>query len=196
MRIGLYGGTFDPPHIGHLRMVIALVEAHQIDLVYFCVAATSPFKMGQSQTAAHHRLEMVRRAISPISNFRACDLELQRPAPSYTIDTLEQLQRNHPADQLFLMIGDDMMLDFPKWHRAEDLASRVPILVGRRSDKSRFPRGGSAQLRAALRRGSTNTPLVEVSGTEIRARMQQGLYCGHLLSAPVLDYIAEQGLYI
>jgi nicotinate-nucleotide adenylyltransferase len=195
MRVGLYGGTFDPVHLGHLRMVIELAERCQLDQVWWVVAAASPFKMGETQTSAQHRLEMARLAIGTIAQFRALDLELQRPAPSYTIDTVELLRKNHPEHDFALLLGDDMMAGFPKWHRAEELVEQVELLVGRRGGRQPFPRTGARAVRLALRRGYTPTAVMEVSATEIRDRLQRGLYCGHLLPAAVLDYIMKNKLY-
>jgi len=200
MRIGLYGGTFDPFHNGHLALAIGVAEMRALDQVWFVPAAVSPFKMGHQQTPAIHRLEMVRRAIAPLPFFRVLELELHRAAPSYTIDTVEALIQADGqlgvSHDYALILGDDMMADFPKWHRVDELVGLAEVLVGRRGGHHPVPQHGSAPVREALRAGATSTPIMEMSGTEIRERLQRGQCCIHLLTQPVLQYIEEHSLYI
>jgi nicotinate-nucleotide adenylyltransferase len=193
-KIGLYGGTFDPIHLGHLRLAMDILEMRGLDQVWFVLAATSPFKSGVISSAAHHRLEMVKRAIRPIPEFQVVDIELHRPGLSYTIDTVEALMAQQPNDYS-LILGDDSMADFPRWHRVEELVNLIPILVGRRGGHQPFPEQASPKVLVALHQGFTETHVMEVSGTEIRARLKENLYTGHLISAPVLEYIIDKGLY-
>ena len=185
-KIGFFGGTFDPIHFGHLNLAIELSEIHQLDEVLFCPAYCSPFKEGAApQASPEERLEMVRLAISDIPHFRFTDYEVERSEISYTINTLRALQSE---GDFHLLLADEEAAHFEKWREFQELLKIAPPLIGLRSSSHQLPK--------ALRPGLTPTKRFDISSTEIRSRLKQGLYCGHLVPAIVLKYIETQGQYI
>lgn len=199
--IGIYGGTFDPIHFGHLNLAIQLAEIHKLDEIWFCPVQINPHKAHQKSTPFKNRFEMLELALKDVPKCIITDIESKLPSPSYTIDTLNALQaeemgKSHPR-QFCLLMGDDAIPGFFKWHRPEEIVKRVKIFIGRRSplpvDLDSFT--GNDEISKALREGLTETRLVEISGTEIRERLRAGEYCGHLVPEKVLDYICKNRLY-
>lgn len=113
-RVGLFGGTFDPPHVAHLAVAEAALEQGGLDQILWMPAAESPFKQGQHTTPASHRLEMVRRAVTHHPHFAVSELEVARGGTSYTVDTLRALNREDPERELFLIMGGDSLASFPR----------------------------------------------------------------------------------
>lgn len=195
--IGLLGGTFNPIHFGHLNLAIELKEKAELSEVWLIPAPVSPFRVEESMASIENRLNMVELAVSDIPGFRVLDIELHRPVPSYTIDTVRELVKNHR--NCVLLLGEDVALGLPKWKEAEDLAKLLPFLIGARReielknklDSLRFPEA----IEEAIRQGIIETSLMEISSTQIRKRLENHLYCGHLIPAKVLDYIYENQLY-
>lgn len=199
-KIGIYGGSFDPVHIGHINLAIEIAEAHNLDEVWFCPAAINPLKQQRTAAGPAARLEMLHLATADIPNFKVIDIELQRPPPSYTIDTLRHLLAQPPtalpAFQLYLIFGADAIPHFHQWHQAEEIVKLVPLLIGQRShDSIDKAVKGSPEILQAMQKGLTPTRILDVSSTEIRKRLPKHLYCGHLLHAKVLDYISANHLY-
>jgi len=195
-KIGLFGGTFDPIHFGHLNLAVALSEAHHLDEVLFCPVSHSPFKETQPSVAPEHRMAMVLLTIQEIPLFGLCKLELERGGISYTVDTLRELreryrQKNEPV-QLYLLLSQEAGESFHRWKEAEELIQLATVLLGSRQGASSLP---PSSVRQALSQGFTPTPLMEISSTEVRERLSKGLYCGHLVPAIVLDYIKCHHLY-
>jgi nicotinate-nucleotide adenylyltransferase len=197
--IALYGGSFNPIHLGHINLAIEMMEKGPLDEVWLCPAQLNPHKTHEKPLAAYHRLEMLKLAIMGIPGLAICMAELQRPAPSYTIDTLEALMPHCPADmELYLMMGEDAASTFTLWHRAEEIARKVPLLVGCRSleqqpiDTTTKP---PKSIQRALAKGRVATRLFDISSTEVRRRLAFGQYCGHLISEKVLAYIYGHRLY-
>lgn len=199
-RIGLYGGTFNPIHCGHINLAVEMLEKHSLDKIYFSPAALSPFKKDCEPIASHHRLAMLKLAIEDISEFSIIENELQRPPPSFTIDTIEELlaaDNNKPADeqpQYFLILGEDALDGLHKWHRVEDIIAKVQLLIGARSCKE-YLKCENLELQKAIENGMTITRLFDISSSEIRQRIQQKRICNHLLPRKVLDYIYRNRLY-
>ena len=169
----LFGGSFDPPHFGHLNLAIEMLEREGFEEVIWVPAAQSPFK--GPATEAMHRLAMVRLATAPVAEFKVLDLEIRRVGKSYTVDTLEAL--GCTPERFVLLVADDVYATFDQWRRADRIKELVDILV-----VSRFGEG-------------IMLPKMEISGTRIRERLKRGLYCGHLVPANVLDYIFLHRLY-
>ncbi len=196
-KVGLYGGTFDPIHVGHLNLAVSIQEKAGLDEVWFCPALVSPHKEGLSQTAPEIRLEMVKKAVAPFSKFYVLEMELARKGPSYTSETLQLLKKEHKDVDFFLILGDESLPTFSKWHNVEEIVTLVPLLVGRRlkkpPDLSQY--GYSNQVLESVSRGLIETPLFEVSATAIRERIKLGLCCHHLLPEGVLKIIHENKLY-
>lgn len=199
-QIGFYGGSFDPPHLGHMNLAVQMMEIHRLDEIWFCPAAMNPHKEQGSFSEAKHRVEMLNIAIASEPRFRVIDVELLRQGPSYTIDTLNELidfqkKKNQPTD-FSVIIGDDTARSFYTWHQPEEIIKKAKVLVGKR-DKSSFNESflGSPAIHQAIVKGLTQMHVMEISSTEIRQRLANHQSCWHLLPAKVLDYILAHHLY-
>jgi nicotinate-nucleotide adenylyltransferase len=199
-KIGLLGGTFDPIHFGHLNLAFELMEKKELDQVWFIPAQINPFKVQSPPTSMDHRLAMVQEVIQEIPQFHLKDLEKERPPPSYTIDTLrtfiaEEAYSPTP-NQFYLLLGEDSIPSFFYWHLSEEIVKLVPLLIGSRSEIDQYELNKlSLPIREAIQKGLTPTRLMDISSTDIRKRLAQKLYCGHLVPASVLDYIQKNQLY-
>jgi nicotinate-nucleotide adenylyltransferase len=188
-KLGLFGGTFDPIHFGHLNLALELLEKEGLDEVLFCPARTSPFKKTHPPLASpEDRLAMVKLAIEGISAFRLSTLELARSGPSYTIDTLRALRA--PDVQLYLLLSSDALEDFHLWKEADEILELSRPLIGARTGFL-----SPQKIPEALQKGIISTRALDISSTEVRDRLKKRLYCGHLLPAKVLDYIQKHHLY-
>lgn len=202
----LFGGTFDPVHLGHLATAQAAVAALAAERCRFIPARVSPHKQHLSSAAPEHRLAMLRLATVGNPQLIVDDLELTRPVPppSYTIDTLETLQLAHPNDQLIWLLGADQLAKFATWHRIGDILALAEIAILARPGISLEQ--GLAQVAAKLGAPIANrlaksivpAPLVDISATEIRRQCaanssQQSLEL--LVPPPVAAYILTHGLY-
>jgi nicotinate-nucleotide adenylyltransferase len=199
-KIGLFGGTFDPIHFGHLNLAFELMEKKKLDQVWFIPAQINPLKTQSFPVSIEHRLKMVQLAIQDISAFHLKDLERERSPPSYTIDTLRSFiteeATNHAPYQFSLLMGEDSMLGFMQWHLPEEIVKLVPLLIGSRSGIWQYEMTNfSMPVREAIQEGLVTTRLMDISGTDIRRRFADGHYCGHLVPAPVLHYIQQHCLY-
>lgn len=198
-RIGLYGGTFDPIHFGHLNIAIQMKEFHHLDEIWFSLANRNPHKEEASESA-QHRLKMLEIALAEIPNFRIIDNELKRNGPSYTIDTLRELvssQEKHVIKTtFFLILGEDSALNFSKWREPREIVKLATPLVARRTvlEKSHESQSDPV-IEQALKKGITPIPVMEICATDIRKRVQEGLYIGHLVPSKVIDYIYQNHLY-
>lgn len=195
--IGFFGGTFNPIHFGHLHLALSLLEQANLTEVWFCPASMNPFRQDEPPIAAEHRLRMAELAVADIPAFKVIDTECRRSGPSYTVDTIRQLiAENRQGVTFRLILGDDALQDFADWREPEELVRLAPPLVGQRSCFSAMGDvRGSTEVVKALCLGWRPLPLLEISATEVRARLQKGLYCGHLIPAKVLDYIDKHRLY-
>lgn len=195
-KIGIFGGTFDPVHIGHVALVVALSEAHNLDSVFIIPANRSPHKEHTVPQEASHRLNMLKLAFSDLPYCQVLALELERPGPSYTIDTIAELKalgRVTPEDSLYLLLGQDQLAGFNSWKNSLELMQQTTPLVARRSDQ--HPVALGPMLQKWVEPGLTPTPYFEVSATEIRNRIKKKRYCGHILNNRVYEYIQKNNLY-
>jgi nicotinate-nucleotide adenylyltransferase len=197
-RIGIFGGSFDPVHEGHLAVARAAKEAFALDRVLWIVANRSPFKDGTTASGVD-RLEMVRRAIAGLAGMEASDLELRRPGPSYTIDTVRAVRAENLDAELYLILGSDTLESFVKWREVKGLMElAAPIVVPRRGTgrevltRCRETLGDAA---AKLESGWVDRPYVDVSSTEIRSRLTAGEALTGLVPKAVEAYVRERGLY-
>lgn len=187
IKVGILGGSFDPVHFGHLNLAIALKETCHLDEVFFVPTGISPFKMETPPVvSSEHRLSMLKLAIKPIKEFRVIDWEINQKGPSYTIDTVRRLSED-PSLQLHLLLGDDHLASFQLWKEGDELIRLAPPLIG-----TRLGEDSSHSIPQGKR---VNIPVFDISSTGIRARLSQKKYCGHLVPASVLDYIAQYSLY-
>lgn len=189
MHIGIFGGSFDPPHLAHLIVAEHVREAAGLDRVLWVPAYRSPHKADRPGTPPHHRLAMVRLAVAGNPAFAVSDEELRREGLSYTVDTVAGLQAAHPDDAFALILGGDSFRSFARWHRPEAIVARVPLLVYDRA-------GGPADPTPFDRHARfVEAPLLPFSSTDIRARLRAGRSARYLVPDAVLAYIEAHGLY-
>jgi nicotinate-nucleotide adenylyltransferase len=187
MRTGLFGGSFDPIHHGHLIAARSALEALELDEIRFVPAHEQPFKVGQHAAPAMHRSRMVDLAIAGEPGFRLERVELERHGPSFTVDTLRALTAAEPDTEWVLLLGDDAARDLPKWREPDAIRSLARIAV--------FARPGSTpvQLDGIWRR--ITVPLLAISATEVRRRVREGLSIRYWVPDAVAAYISANGLY-
>ncbi len=192
MRIGLYGGTFDPVHLGHLRAAETAREAMSLDLVAFLPAAVPPHR-GAPLSPAADRLEMARLATASHPRFDAWDAELRRPGPSYTVETVSTLLCERPSDTFVLVVGADTWPEIVTWREPQKLLSLVEVAVvdrpGYPPEEPVAPFPGARGVRRA------EGPSLPVSATEVRERARRGRSVRYLVPDAVAEYIVARRLY-
>lgn len=181
---GLFGGTFDPPHIGHLVAAREALERLGLDRVAFVPAAQPPHKPGRGVTAAAHRLAMLQAALTDEPRFEIEEMELQRPGPSYTVDTLRTMRGVRPEDQLVLLLGADQYAELQTWREPEAVATLARLVVVARAGEAPAP--GVERL---------EMPRLDVSSTLVRERVGRGLSVRWLVPPAVEQYIEIHRLY-
>jgi nicotinate-nucleotide adenylyltransferase len=198
---GIFGGTFDPPHIGHLITAQEVADQLGLDTLFFVPAADPPHKSRPDLTAGAHRLAMIRLAIAGDERFATTDVELRRAGPSYTVDTLRELRSawGDPT-RVTLVIGWDMLLYLPMWHNVSDLIALCDQIAAAARPGFDTTHEALAQVYAvlpALREKLIvcQTPLINVSSTDIRGRVRASRHVRYLVPEGVRQYIAEQRLY-
>jgi nicotinate-nucleotide adenylyltransferase len=191
MDIGLFGGSFNPPHVAHLIVAEVARDQFGLDEVWWIPNATPPHKSQDELASVDHRVEMTRRAVADNPAFRLCNIEVERAGTSYTIETVRALQDKHPDTNFGLLIGSDSLDHFGEWHRPEEIAERVPLVV--------YKRPGVIEVvpepRFANHVRFVAAPVMEVSGTEIRSRRRAGRSIRYLVPEAVRTYIDKRGLY-
>lgn len=196
-QIGLFGGTFDPPHLGHL--ILASEAAHQFKLarILWMLAPDPPHKLEQPITPLIHRLEMLKRMTADNPLFEISYLEINRPGPHYTIDTIRLLAEQEPGTDLTLLMGGDSFRDLPKWRDAAAIISTVQrIGVMRRPNDLIDMRALESQFTGVTEKaGFINALLQELSSSEIRRRIIEGEEYRYYLFPAVYEYIEKNGLY-
>jgi nicotinate-nucleotide adenylyltransferase len=197
-RIGILGGTFDPPHVGHLWLATLAADAIGLDRVLFMPAAQPPHKGGQVVTRASDRVLMTRLAIAGNDAFELTLIETERPGPSYTIDSVDELRRTYGTDaDLYLVMAADSLNAIDTWREPDALLERIEWVVGPRPgeatpDRSALEnRFGELASRIHLLEG----PSLDVSSTDIRRRVAAGHAIRYLVPRGVEELIAERGLY-
>ena len=191
MKIGLYFGTFNPIHVGHLTIANYMVEYSDLDQVWFVVTPHSPFKKKSSLLDNHHRFQMVDRAIEDYSKLRASDIEFNLPQPNYTIDTLTYLEEKYPDYEFALIMGEDNLKSFHKWKNYELILERHHIYVYPRisdgTSENQFLNHPKIHKVAA--------PIVEISSTFIRKAIKKNKNIKPMLPVNVWKYIDEMNFY-
>jgi nicotinate-nucleotide adenylyltransferase len=191
-RVGIFGGTFDPPHWGHLLLAESAREELRLDRVLFVPARVPPHKTGDGMTPANVRLRLLRAALRG-TGFEISQVELGRPGPSYTVDTLEALRRSLPGAALFLLVGADSLADLPTWRAPERIARLATVAVARR------PGSPDATRRAGKAFGARIVPLgnppVDLASNELRARVARGRSIRFRVPPAVERLVHTLGLY-
>lgn len=197
-RIGILGGTFDPPHIGHLWLATLAADAMTLDRVLFMPAAQPPHKAGQQVSRATDRLLMTRLAIAGNPLFELCPIEMERPGPSYTIDSVDELERLYPGDTtLYLVMAADSLAQIDTWREPDRLLERIEWIVGPRPGdvlpdrEALVARFDDRASRIHLLEG----PSLDVSSTALRQRVADGHPIRYLVPRGVEELITERGLY-
>lgn len=198
MKIGLFGGSFNPIHNGHLGLAGAAARQFGLEQVLFVPCRVPPHKPSPHLAPAIHRLEMCRIATEGVPGFLVSDIEQQMPEPSYTLDTLTQLRRRHSGDEWFLIIGADMLLTFQKWHRWQEYSGLATLLAAARQPGQRQALEYKARELAAfgLKAQVFDLEVIELSSTRIRSRIAHGESTEGLLPAGVREYIDAHSLYL
>jgi len=189
-RIGLYGGSFDPIHIGHLLVGQAAIEELQLTQLIYIPAAQSPFKPESSPAPGAHRLAMCRLALAGRTDTAVDDLEIQRGGMSFTIDTVRAYVERFPQAKLFYLIGADNVVSLPKWRNATELAALIEFAVIPRPGQSQVP--FPAPFVGQYLRGFP----IEISSSEIRTRIKAGLSLTPLVPPAVDEFIRNNRLYL
>ena len=191
MRIGIYGGSFNPIHKGHTQLAASIVAQGLVDELWLMVSPLNPLKSGEVSDIAEyeHRLRMAELATQRIDGVKVSDFERSLPLPSYTISTLGELQKAFPEHEFALVIGADNWEQFPRWYHADEIIERYQILIYRRPgcefDETSLP----ASVKVV------DTPLFDVSSTEIRTSIAEGKPLTKWVDRKVLTYIKRHHLY-
>jgi nicotinate-nucleotide adenylyltransferase len=185
--IGLFGGSFDPVHHGHLIVARVAAEALELDELRFVPAREQPFKRGLHGAAPADRAVMLELAVAGSPGLSVERIELERPGPSYTVDTLESLREREPGSAFTLLLGADAAAELDAWHRAEDLPGLARIVV--------FARPGTPIPCSPLISGTIEVPAIDISATEIRRRARAGAPIRYWVPDAVAEYMARHRLY-
>ena len=198
MRIGVFGGTFDPVHLAHLILAEQCREQAALDQILFIPAARPPHKQDQDIASFDRRVEMLALALAGNPAFRVDELEKNRAGPSYTVDTLTELKSRQPEAQLFLIVGSDTLHELATWRQPERILELAKLLVVTRPG---FPMLDCEPLRQALNLSRPIevqpilSPLIDIASREIRRRVATGQSIRYLVPRSVEMYIKEKGLY-
>ena len=197
-RIGIFGGSFNPIHLGHTALATYICEQGSVDEVWIMVSPQNPLKQDLTLLDENERLAMARLATAPYPMLKACDFEFTLPRPSYTYHTLQALRTAYPDHEFSLIIGEDNWQCFDRWFRGEDIARETPIIVyPRESGSGRLTIDDNAQSSTSNFQLSIleNPPLLPYSSTEIRERIATGQDVSNMLHPNVAQYIKEKQHY-
>ena len=187
MATGVLGGSFDPVHHGHLIAADRAAEALGLDTVLFVPCAHQPLKAEPPVASAEQRLTMLRLALGDYARFVVEPCELERPAPSYTVDTLRAIRARWPDERLVLILGADAAATLPRWRAADEVARLAEVAV--------LERPGAPEVSSALVKHLVATPAIEISASDIRARCLTGKSIRYLVPESVALYIERHGVY-
>lgn len=190
LKVGLYFGSYNPIHIGHLAIANYMVEFTDIDQLWFVVSPQNPFKIKENLLADYHRLELVNRAIENDDRFRASNIEFNLPKPSYTIDTLTYIQERHPETSFSILMGSDNLESFHKWKNSEFIIENYGIIV--------YPRPGFDLSTVPNHKNITvvkDAPLMEISSSFIRNAIKEGKDIRHFMPQKAWEYLDEMNFY-
>ncbi|MHB1194684.1 MAG: nicotinate-nucleotide adenylyltransferase [Longimicrobiales bacterium] len=193
LRIGVFGGTFDPPHLGHVAVARDVADALALDRVLWVPARVSPHKLTRPVSPPGVRLEMVRAATSADRRFEVSDVELERAGPSYTVDTLRSLRARWPASELFLILGADQLRVFASWRGPGEILSLATLALMDREGEATAAL--APDLPGMERAVHVPVTRVDVSATRIRAAVAAGEDVSGMVPAGVLAVIGREGLY-
>lgn len=194
MRIGILGGTFDPPHIGHLVIADQARAQLGLDRIWFTPVGQPPHKSNTSP--AEHRVAMTRLAIEENDAFEVCLVDVERPPPHYTVHLFEELRRRHPTDEFWFIVGADALIDMPRWQQPRRILELAQVAVAHRP---RY-RPNLEEIEAALPGIAhslvwVDTPLTDLASNDLQRRARMGLPLRYVVTREVADYIHANNLY-
>lgn len=197
LRVGFFGGSFDPIHFGHLNLMVEIKEKCHLDHVLVCPAHLSPLKQEKPPAARkEERLEMANLAVEDIPWASVSEVEIERSAPSYTVETIELLSKKKSFDTLYLILYEDTAYTMSHWKQPEKILEMAKPLVGTHRGLDLDHLGGiSSAVKSKLKEGAVRISFIDIRSTRIRNRLKNALFCGHLTPSKVLDYIDKNGLY-
>ena len=197
-RIGLFGGSFNPIHLGHTALAAYICEQGMVDEMWLMVSPQNPLKQDLTLLDENERLHMARLAVAPYPMLKACDFEFTLPRPSYTYHTLQALREAYPDCTFSLIIGEDNWDNFHRWYRGEDIARETTIIVYPRDAEGRLQIISAMQespLSSGEGGGRGLPKLLPYSSTEVRHLIAQGQDASHMLHPEVYQYIKAKQLY-
>ncbi|NLY35887.1 MAG: nicotinate (nicotinamide) nucleotide adenylyltransferase [Tissierellia bacterium] len=197
-RIGIFGGSFDPIHVGHLMLAQAALEFCQLERIFFLPAKPGPFKRHLPMTDAKTRLRMVEIAIQDNPKFEVSELEMSQSESSYSIDTIEALKKQYPGAEIYFIIGADIITQIEGWMTFEELLREVIFLVAYRPSHSPRELESQVQRLKAQYPGDIRLmdfPDIDLSSSYIRRLILSGASARYLVPDPVLEYIKKMGIY-
>ena len=215
-KVGLFGGSFNPVHLGHTALAAYVCEQGLVDEVWMMVSPQNPLKQNLELLDEQHRLAMMQLAVVPYPALKACDFEFHLPRPSYTYHTLQALRAAYPDYSFSLIIGEDNWQNFHRWYRGEEILRETPVIVyPREEDKGSSAQSSELKVESSEERNSVelsaapqfsifnsqlsilkNPPLFPYSSTEVRAALAEGKDVSTMLHPDVEAYIKQYGLYI
>jgi nicotinate-nucleotide adenylyltransferase len=196
VRLGILGGTFNPPHLGHLVCAQEAYLQLELDRVMLIPARIPPHKPIEEEPGAEHRLELCRLAVQGDERFAASGLELARSGPSYTVDTLRELRTEAPDNDLFLIVGGDIAAGLPQWRESEQVLELARLAVAnRRGTPEASVQAALHAVRGGERAAFFQMPQIAISSTMVRERVRTGQPIRYLVPDPVSGYIERRGLY-
>lgn len=199
-KVGLFFGSFNPIHVGHLVIAEYIADNSSVDEVWFVVSPHNPHKEKASLLADHHRMALVREAIEHNIKLKACDIEFHLPQPSYTVKTLAILKEKHPDYEFALILGEDILFTLHKWYNYEVIIENFEMIVYPRAVTyhERLMNEPNESIELYEHRNVTflkNTPVMKISASYIRQAIKEGKSVRYLLSEPVYNYIDEMNFY-
>lgn len=190
-RIGLFGGSFDPVHCGHLKIAEAALESMRLDRILFIPAAHSPLKSDHPTISSEERASLLRLAIDPYPKFELSLVDIDRGGISYSYETVQLISQSYPDAHLYWILGGDQARQLAQWQRIEELANQVEFIALERGDETR----DSAPLPPQIKIHPLTIPKIDLSSTEIRQQLKSGTLPKYCLPEPVFQYIKSRNLY-
>lgn len=196
LRLGIFGGTFDPPHLGHLILAEVAREQLELDKVLWAVAGQSPLKLDRAISLPQVRVAMVEAAIADNAGFVLSGVDLNRPAPHYSIDTVKLLKAEYPQAEFYFVMGEDSLHDLPRWRSPQDLIGLTWLAVLQRPGTDTDLSALDKQVPGvAVRVKWINAPQLELASSDIQRRIREGQSVRYMLPPAVAEIIARAGLY-
>ncbi len=195
LKVGLYFGSFNPVHIGHIAIAGYMLEFTNLNEIWFVVSPHNPLKKKETLLDNYQRLHMTNLAIGNSDKLKASDIEFRLPVPSYTIDTLTYLEEKNPNHQFSLIMGEDNLYTLHKWKNAIELIKKCRIIVYPRNEVVKPSLPQLDELLSGAKVTFVKAPLMDISGTFIRDSIKKGKDMSYFLPAPVWKYIEEMNFY-